>query len=323
MARGQPPSITRTVRYSILLCCYSDDACVCSLAENKFRALLENASQPRHTSGNACIKLCYFIEQCRTSTSSSIQDIVFSETTASSLFNFYIEWNEKNQNRSMRQVLELSASLIARNPEKQVSQTVKSEILRKTLSAIARDDAQALVKPSFKSLECFLGKDTISPEELLQAYRIYTSRASTTSSSIKMEAMAPSWDSFILDVFYWLGPADVSPAAGKFLVSLFKKLKISSESAQQDSMEYQSSRWQNWIRSGLLKTPGALENVKNYLFSPLFKIDRPSSLAFLRDLNQQRPMSKLDDREIDAHAMLQLASMEVGQKSGLVEEPSW
>ncbi|RDL34396.1 uncharacterized protein BP5553_07524 [Venustampulla echinocandica] len=286
------------------------------LAEAKLQELLGDASRPRHASGNACIKLCYFIELCRSSSSLYIREVAFSKETCLGLFNFYIEWNEKNQNRSLRQVLELVSSHIARNPEKRISDDVKALILQRILTIISHQAAQSLVKPAFKALESFLSKSTISPEELLAADE------ACTSAHVGVQSPSESsWDSFVFRVFYWLGPADVSPAAGRFLVTLFKALRTTAAGTEGTTASH-TGLWQYWIRTGLSKDPQILENVKNYLLPPLFKIDRPGSLAFLQELNQQKPISNLRDEEIGAHAMLQLASMEVGKKSGLVEEPT-
>lgn len=246
---------------------------------------------------------------------------MFSKETCLSLFNFCIELNGKNQNRSMQQVLQLSSSLIARNPSELTSKAVKNTILERTLSIIAHQASQSLVKPAFKSLECYLDKTTISPEELLVVYEGRVSSNGAPAQVVSGNLRAELWDSFILDVFDWMVLPDISPGAGKFLVTLFKALKPAFGSAESRLSDY-STLWQRWIRNGLAKDPEAFENVKNYLFPPLFKIDRPGSLAFLESLNQQRAISDLQSQEVDAHALLQLAAMDVGKKAGLVEEPS-
>ncbi|KAG9237179.1 putative death-receptor fusion protein-domain-containing protein [Amylocarpus encephaloides] len=326
-----------------------------SIAEQKLQEFFHNASQPRHASGNACIKLCYFIEQCRSSASPIIWNIVFSRATSLSLFNFYVEWNEKNQNRSMRQVLELLSSLIAGNPDIAISRVVKDEVLLKIMPEITNEQVSPLVKPSFKSLECLLGKRAISADDLITAYQKHIFKDIKRSESLVQETSISVWTQFVSAIFFWLGPADVSPAAGKFLVTVFKRLKTnelgrtcsmalekislpdkgsggngsqtthdtlkSEEEVGDDSHPSQSALWQQWIRQGLAKHPRALENVKNYLFSPLFKIDRLGSLAFLKDLNEQKEISELQNQDIDAQSMLQLAAMDAGKKAGLVEEP--
>ncbi|KAH8653169.1 putative death-receptor fusion protein-domain-containing protein [Tricladium varicosporioides] len=289
-----------------------------NLAETKLHDLLQNASQPRHASGNACIKLCYFIEQCRNSGSLTLQNLAFSKQTCLDLFNFYLEWNEKNQNRSMRQVLELLSSLVARNPNEATAQILKKTLIQRVLSIIGRRESQVLVKPAFKSLECFLSKKTISPEELIREYDTNLQPSSVETLDLSNASSSGSWDSFISEVFKWLAPADVSPATGKFLVTLFKHLKDPTDDRK--SFKTRSSLWQHWIRKGLANNPQILENVKNYLFPALFKTDRPGSLEFLRDLNQSKLISDIQIQDIDSHALLQLASIEVGKKTGLVEE---
>ncbi|CAG8975357.1 hypothetical protein HYALB_00005687 [Hymenoscyphus albidus] len=292
------------------------------LAEKKIQELLQQASQPRHASGKACLKLCYFVEQCTKSSSRSIQDVAFSKETSLGLFNFYVEWNEKSQARSMRQVLELISSLLAQNPNTEISSCVKAVIFQQTFPLITREAAHPLVKPSFKSLECLLGKGTVLPEELFSAYELYDSRNDATNPIEKdSELIIQSWDSFVSVVFYWLGPADVSAAAGKFLVTLLKPLRTNSGVNLSPSLDH-SNLWQRWIRDGLAKNPHALENVKNYLFSPLFKLDRQGSLAFLQDLNQKKPISTILSGDIDSHALVQLAAIDAGKKAGLIQEPS-
>jgi len=286
------------------------------ITTEKLEELLGKAAQPRHASGNACIQLCYFIEQCRSSKSSQIQDIALSQKTCLEIFTFYIEWNEKNQNRSMRQVLELLASLIAQNTKKETSNSMKELILLRIISIVTHRAAQPLVKPAFKSLEYFLGKGTISPQDLLDVYETRAISDGSLHDGLAEQYMR--WDSLISEVFDWMTLPDVSPAAGKCLVTLFGQLRESIES----SLVNYALLWQQWIRLGLNRNPDALENVKNYLFPPLFKLDRSGSLAFLEELNQERPISDFQNQELNAHSLLQLAAMEVGKKAGLIEEPS-
>jgi hypothetical protein len=220
----------------------------------------------------------------------------------------------------MRQVLELVSSLIVQNPDKKISAAIKHSILQRNLSIISHQAAQPLVKPAFKSLECLLGKGSISPGDLIHVYQSQTLEASrllNVEANLKTDS---AWGSLISESFDWMALADVAPAAGKFLVTIFRELRAAASS--ETHFNGHTGSWQRWIRRGLSKEPEALDNVKNYLFPPLFKLDRPGSLAFLEELNNQTPISNLQNQEIDAHALLQLAAMEVGKKAGLVEEPS-
>lgn len=215
----------------------------------------------------------------------------------------------------MRQVAELLSSLIDKNPDQQTNTVVKTSILERSMSIVTHQAAQPLVKPAFKALECFLSKRTISPQELIDAYRHHR-RCTPVSATATTES---AWDSLFAEVFEWMTLADISPATGKFLVTVFRELRSISDGNRSTNL---TTSWQRWIREGLRKQPEALENVKNYLFPPLFKLDRPGSLLFLEDLNSQGSVFDMKDHEIDAQSLLQLAAIETGKKSGLIEEPS-
>jgi hypothetical protein len=218
----------------------------------------------------------------------------------------------------MRQVVELLSSLIEKNPDQQTKTAVKTSVLERGMSIITHQAAQPLVKPAFKALECFLSKRTISTQELIDAYR-RRRRAASPVSTRETAEFNNSWDDMFSEVFEWMTLADVSPAAGKFLVTVFRELRSSSDGIPSTNL---TVSWQRWIREGLKKQPEALENVKNYLFPPLFKLDRPGSLLFLEDLNKQASVWDMKDQEFDAQSLLQLAAIETGKKSGLIEEPS-
>ena len=249
--------------------------------------------------------------------------MAFSHKTCLDLFNFYIEWNEKNQHRSMRQVLELLASMITLNPDKTASLNMKMEILEQVLSIITHQSAQPFVKPSFKVLECFLSKGTISVKELTDVYGSDAFVGSRMNFKSYVQSVDPNlWHSFVYAVFEWMSLPDTSPAAGKLLVTLFQKLrKVSMENESNDGEAY-TILWQRWIGHGLTRHPNSLENIKNYLFPPLFKIDQTGSLKFLQDLARESHLEDLESQESDAQAFLLLSAMEVGKKSGLVEEAS-
>ena len=263
------------------------------------------------------MELCYFVEQCRGSKSSLIQDVAFSQHASLNMFNFYIEGNEKALTRQTKQVIELVASLIAHHPDEKVVGPIKEVILLRIVSIITHQAAQPLVKPAFKALDLFLTKNALSPKEVIETYeRIISPKRSEYQPNV--ESLA-GWDRFISDLFDWMTLPDISPGAGKCLVTLFRQVRSIPNAYIPDS----TFLWQRWIRNGLDKDPSALENVKNHLFPPLFTFDRSGSINFLEALNKQKPISDLKTtRELNAHMLLQLAAIEAGKKAGLVEEPS-
>lgn len=247
----------------------------------------------------------------------SLREVVFSQRTALDLFNFYLEWNEKNQHRSMRQVLELLGSLISSNPDQSISREIKLVMCERLVLIVSHQASQPLVKPAFKSLEYFLGKKIISADDLLY---IHSDHQNGTITRPELESKA-ALDQLISESFDWMNLPDVAPAAGKFLVTLFKELR-NTAARPEPGLEDHTILWQKWIRKSLSRNPDSLENVKNYLFPPLFKLDRVGSIAFLEDLNRQSPMTDLQSQELDAHFLLHLAAIEAGKKAGLVEELS-
>lgn len=291
------------------------------LGRVRLHMFLKNAAQPRHISGNACIKLCYFIEQCKSSAALELQCLAFNEDTILDLFNFYIEWNEKNQNRSMRQVLELVSTLVSQNPDEGIKAVVKTAIVQRNIAIITHQAAQPLVKPAFKSSECFLSKGTISADDIIGIYEKQIQEPNLLPGRTVEKMIEQSWDSFFSEVFDWMTYPDISPAAGKFLVTIFRELRKSS-AGKESQVDSHTVSWQRWIRRGLSKDPEVLENIKNYLFPPLFKLDRPGSLLFLQELNKEASPSELLPQKMDTQSLLRLAAIEVGKKTGLVEEPS-
>lgn len=219
----------------------------------------------------------------------------------------------------MRQVVELLSSLIDKNPDQQTKIAAKASILERSMSIFSHQAAQPLVKPAFKALECLLNKRTISTQELINAYKHHHGWETSSIKVPNSTETDTAWDSFLAEVFEWMTLADISPATGKFLVTVFRELRSICEGGSSSS---HTASWQRWIREGLRKQPEALENVKNYLFPPLFKLDRPGSLLFLEDLNTQSSVWDIKNQEFDAQSLLQLAAIETGKKSGLVEEPS-
>ncbi|RYP50459.1 hypothetical protein DL768_004051 [Monosporascus sp. mg162] len=98
--------------------------------ENVFQELIRSASKPKQLSGNACGKLCGFVEQCSKSSSALLRAFAFSEDTAVRLFDFFVEWNEQDSHRSMKLILDFLAFSISKNPTPETGLAIKARILR-------------------------------------------------------------------------------------------------------------------------------------------------------------------------------------------------
>ncbi|KAI1004258.1 hypothetical protein K3495_g3956 [Podosphaera aphanis] len=289
------------------------------LIQQSFINLLNKLSQRGLAStSNTCNGLCYFIEQCRNSKHPTLRRNIHSENICLALFTYYLEWSEKNQHRSMRRVLELVSTLILSNSDRQELETIKLSILKQCICTIGHEQSKPLVKPAFRSLEHLMRKGTISTSELITAYGKFSPTHMTGSSHFDKRHDS-LWDSLVAEVFDWMSVPDISPIAGKFLVTIFCQTRNSKSLL---NVGIDITAWQTWIKRALEKEPDLLETLKNYLLPSLFSLDRTGSLEFLEDLNKEITFSQTQSEIVDSQALLKLAAFEVGKKTGLAEEPA-
>lgn len=282
-----------------------------SWAESIFTQLLENAAQPRSASGNSCVKLCGFVEQASKSSSQVLRVWAFTRDVTLKLFHFYIEWNESDNHRSMRLVLDLLPRLIRRNPDEDASQSTKGGILDNLISIVTGMSAKPLAKSAIKALDHLLTKDIVSVEEIYSSY-VTLQRKETSSDSLEV------WKDFFFELFHWMRLHFVCPVAGRFIVVLYRALRRQTPEKPADlTIEL----WHQWLLEALTQESSILEPVKNYIFLSLFKVDKSEALLFLRRMNNYEAVSASTSLDLDIPALLQLAALETGKKVGLVEEP--
>ncbi len=233
------------------------------------------------------------------------------------LFNFYIEWSEKDQHRSMRLVLDLLAVLIVQNPSVQLGRETKVQILQTLISISIRQSTRPLVKSSISCLNYLLTKSVCTLDDIASTYRaLQVSAARLPSLSL--------WRQFVHEMFHWMNLHYVCPVAGRLLVTVFGGLREAASATGPDSAEdshFTVEVWHQWLQDGLSAFPDILENIKLYIFVPLFDSDRTASLQLLEHLSRLQPLKDSEGSNLDDSAMLQLAALEVGKKSGLVEDP--
>ncbi|KAH7162646.1 putative death-receptor fusion protein-domain-containing protein [Dactylonectria estremocensis] len=283
-----------------------------SWAESIFVQLLENAAQPRSSSGNSCVKLCGFVEQSSKSHSQVLRVWSFTRNVTLRLFNFYIEWNESDNHRSMRLVLELLPRLIRRNPDEEMSQSTKRDILDNLVAIVARISAKPLAKSAIKALDHLLTRDSVSVDEIYSSY-VTLQQREPPGDGIEV------WKSLFFELFHWMRLHFVCPVAGRFIFVLYRALRHKTpEKATALTIEI----WHQWLLEALTEDPSILEPIKNYVFLSLFKADKRDALLFLRRMNNYEAVSANTNLDLDIPALLQLAALETGKKVGLVEEPA-
>lgn len=229
------------------------------------------------------------------------------------LFNFYIEWNEKDQHRSMKLVLDLLLVLIGQNPDPEAAASVRSQILVSLVSIITRQSTRPLVKSCINSLNHLFGRSVYGLDDIARTYR-------DVEPAVAALPELDLWRRFCGDLVSWMYLHYVCSVAGKFVVTLFKALLARSSIKNGNLEGFTVQTWLLWLHKELRVNPGILENIKLYIFGPLFK-DRPLSLKLLGILNRPTESGDGSRDELDSTAVLRLAALEVGKKSGLVDDP--
>ncbi|KAI8671322.1 hypothetical protein NCS57_00607000 [Fusarium keratoplasticum] len=283
-----------------------------SWARSIFARLLEGASQPRGASGNSCVKLCGFVEQSSKSRSQDLRLWAFSRDVTIRLFDFYVEWNESDNHRSMKLVLDLIPQLIRRNPDEEAGQATKSAILDNLVSIVTGKSTKPLAKSAIKALDHLVTKNIVTLEEIRSSY-VTLQQKDTSVKTLEV------WKPFIFELFHWMTLHFVCPTAGRFIVCIYRGLRRRDG---ETPVELTVETWHKWLLEAVNEEPSILESIKNYIFLPLFKADKVEALDFLKRMNEHEAVSAGAEIDLNLPALLQLAALEIGKKVGLVEEPA-
>ncbi|KAK0623332.1 putative death-receptor fusion protein-domain-containing protein [Immersiella caudata] len=287
------------------------------VAQALFEKLLRDASQSRQheNSGQACVRLCSFVQQCSKSSDEALKQWAFTEVVSLRLFYFYLEWYEHDPLRALRLVLDFLAVSSNQNPSPKTGYSVKEHILETLVSIITRKYPRLLIKSGLQCLDHLLTKRAIGLDDIARKYKeLEPSVADASNLSL--------FKSLVFHLFSWMELSYISPLAGKATIHIFRGLD-DPKLREQDSGSHDSTvgLWLSWIQDGLALGPGILDDVRNYVLVPIFKTDKASSLALLQIFNRSEPINTSDYEASDQVSMLQLATLELGKRFGLVEEP--
>ncbi|KAI0887401.1 putative death-receptor fusion protein-domain-containing protein [Annulohypoxylon maeteangense] len=272
-----------------------------------FEELILCASKPKQSSGNTCGKLYGFVEQCSKSFKPALRNFAFAESTALRLFDFFMEWNEQDSHRSMRLVLDFLAYFISNNPTADVGVSVRNTILNNTISTITQKSSRPSVKSAIAALDHFIQKKLV---ELYGVLEIYKEINNLPSDDITL------WDTFVAKIFAWMELHHICSVAGKLLVTIFTNFWFEDK-----DVKHNPESWHGFIYKALQTNPDYLEPIKLYIFVPLFKADRTSSLIYLQNLFTLQTLTSHGSNGLDPNSMLWLAMLEAGKKVGVVDEP--
>ena len=280
--------------------------------------MFQDASQSRqyHGNGHACVKLCSFVQQCAKSGNEALKEWAFGESLSIQLFHFYLEWYEHDPHRALRLVLDVLVAASASNPRPETGKALKDHILETLISIAVRKSAQQLTKSGLQCLDHFLSKRVVNLTDIAQKF------TELEPSVVDLSPLS-LWRSFAIHLFSWMELTYVCPLAGKCLVHVFRGLYTAAPDATASgSATFTLEVWRQWLQDALTKTPEILEDIKNYVLAPIFKTDRDASLKLLELFNHSQPLAAVNREITDQGVLLQLATLELGKKYGLVEEPS-
>lgn len=278
------------------------------MARDVFAGLLGIASKPKQSSGNACAKLCGFVEQCSKSSSSELSHFAFAKRTSFDLFDFFVEWNEQDQHRAMRTVLDVLNIAITQNPDPVLGGIIKSKILTDTVEMMTLQSTRPAVKSAITALDHFLQKKLLYLPAVLEIYRdVHRNDRSLTVN----------WDSFIAKIFEWMELQYVWPIAGKLLVTIF-----TCPWDEAGNQRFSPDAWHKFLRQGLAVNVEYLEVVKLYVLMPIFKSDNDQAMKYLDLLFSLQNITSEDRSDLGLDSILWLAALEAGKKVGAVGEPS-
>ncbi|KAK2595751.1 hypothetical protein QQS21_006577 [Conoideocrella luteorostrata] len=277
-----------------------------------FEKLLKDAAQPKSVSGHACVRLCGLVDQASKSLTSDLKQWAFSQDVTLTLFNFYIEWNESDNHRSMKLVLDLVAQLLQKNPNKEEVSKIKKGITNNLVLIVIGRSTKPVAKSAIKTLDHFLSKDVINLDDIKSTYASFRPELNSQDS-------VEVWRNIMAHLLHWMRLHFVCPAAGRLVVIMYRYWRQGRHEGVVPSID----AWHQWLLDFLAEEPALLESIKNYIFLPLFKLDRSEALKFLSRMNEDQAVSGASDMNMAVPALLQLAALETGKRVGLVEEPAF
>lgn len=256
------------------------------------------------------------MQQCAKSSDEALKQWAFTEPLSKKLFHFYLEWYEHDPHRALRLVLDVLVASATSNPCPDTGRAVRDHILETLVSIVTRKSAQQLTKSGLQCLDHFITKRAVDLESIALKYK------EVDQSVADLPGLA-LWRSFAFHLFSWMELTYVCPLAGKCLVHIFRGLNaVALDETAAKPVDFSLEVWRQWLQDASTENPEILEDIKNYVLAPVFKTDRDASVRLLEMFNRSQPLTAIDHGLADQALLLQLATLELGKKHGMVEEPS-
>lgn len=249
------------------------------------------------------------MKRCYKSESASLRQWAVSPEVVEKLFNSYVEWDESDQRKSARTLLDLVAQLLRENPSHEDATATTDVIMKDLMFVIRGTSTKPIIKAAIKACEYLLAKGVLTLQDLRRVY--------TKSCSQENSMKGPSvWPKFFAELLQWIRVPTVCPLAGKLVVALYRALRAEDHTSD---LYLQVDTFKHWLLDLLIQDTAMLEPIKNYIFGPLFKGDRQEAINFLKSLDLGQ-LTNLKDG-LNLPQLFQLAALEAGKRVGFVEEP--
>ncbi|RCI10101.1 hypothetical protein L249_8411 [Ophiocordyceps polyrhachis-furcata BCC 54312] len=275
-----------------------------SQAASLFARLLEEAKNPKSTSGQACPRLAGLVSKSLGSSSNQLRDWAFSKSVTLDLFHFYIDWDDADRHRSVKLLLDLIAQSVIKNPDRDEGTQTKQCIIDSLISTVTGRAVKPAAKSAMTCLDYFIKSGTLTLDDVFFSYSTYR------KEPVQLNR-CQVWRHFITDLFRWMGLHFVSLSAGRLVVSIYRCWRQENRQALEvPSVE----TWFEWLVGFACQDPILIDPIKNYILFPLFRDDRLEGLRFLDKINEAVSTHQHIDKTV-----FHLAALESGTRAGLVE----
>ena len=330
--------MTSVLHYSQLLTRFRDQY---HILEKLLRTAEHSWTTGTHVA-KVCDALCGFLGLCNTAASPQLQGICRKLEILHRTLAFYISRAGDSKAKPMRHVLKTLLKLISIGPEgnteayKDVSKFIQVAVLQ-CLKNMFPIESSSQAKASMMVLEAFLTTHIIEVSDII--YRINCSIVGANykatidkvnfwvelepARSVSSETLHVSFEILIAQVLYWVGFADVAPAAGRFLTSLFQALengdRVKLELAQLPSL---SSFWVIPLRKILQEEPEIMDAVTHHILPPLLRMNA-SGMGYLFNSLSYRNLVERDYGSIEeADIRLCLSVLTIAEDMAMSESLS-
>jgi len=212
-------------------------------------------------------------------------------------------------------VLDILVNSLSHNPCQEASFAIKEHLIETLVLIITRKYPKLMIKSGLQCLDYLFGKKTILVEDLVCKYKQLSPPFSDASAPL-------IWRTLTMHLFSWMDLSYISPLTGKSIIHIFRGLCQVPDNTTPEVAGFPVEMWLGWIQDALVRSPGILEDVKNYVLVPVFKTDKPTALILLQNYNRADSLAYPEHQSTDVEFMLQLATLDLGKRFGLVEEPS-